>query len=154
MKKRKRTTKSKYKHESTGDYCTCAAYVAEIMCKRNAERKNQGSLPHKFWNKKPWDWTFKKQMFAANKILKEQKITEQALVKAIHSDEFKSIFSQNFALLGIAAIPPYAILTFSILFFIIVKLNAAQTEDISSSNLLEILQALKMLCFNIGILTE
>jgi len=95
MKKRKRTTKSKYKHESTGDYCTCAAYVAEIMCKRNAERKNQGSLPHKFWNKKPWDWTFKKQMFAANKILKEQKITEQALVKAIHSDEFKSIFSLN-----------------------------------------------------------
>jgi len=95
MKKRKRTQKSKYKHESTGDYCTCAAYVAEIMCKRNAERKNQGSLPYKFWSKKPWDWTFKKQMFAANKILKDGTVTEQALVKAIHSDEFKSIFSLN-----------------------------------------------------------
>ena len=42
---RKRTEKSKYRHESTGDYCTCAAYVAEIMCKRNAENKNVGSLP-------------------------------------------------------------------------------------------------------------
>jgi hypothetical protein len=95
MEKRKRTQKSRYKHESTGDYCTCAAYVAEIMCKRNAERKNQGSLPYKFWNKKPWDWTFKKQMVAANKILKKKDITEQALVKAVHSDRFKSIFSLN-----------------------------------------------------------
>jgi len=95
MKKRKRTQKSRYKHESTGDHCTCAAYVAEIMCKRNAERKNQGSLPYKFWNQKPWDWTFKKQMVAANKILKDHRITEQALVKAIHSDDFKSIFSLN-----------------------------------------------------------
>ncbi len=93
MKKRKRTEKSKYKHESTGDYCTCSAYVAEIMCKRNAENKNQGSLPYKFWSKKPWDWTFKKQMWAAQKILKD--FSEEALVKAIHSKEFKGIFSLN-----------------------------------------------------------
>ena len=31
MKKRKRTHKSKYKHETTGDHCTCAAYIAEII---------------------------------------------------------------------------------------------------------------------------
>lgn len=94
-KKRKRSNKSKYKHESTGDYCTCAQYVAAIMCQRNAERKNQGSLPYKFWNKKPWDWTYKKQLFAANKVLKDPAITEEAMVKAIHSDEFKKIFSLN-----------------------------------------------------------
>ncbi len=93
MTKRKRTNKSKYKHQSTGEYCTCAAYVAEIMCMRNAEHKNKGSLPYKFWNKKPWDWTFKKQLIAANKILKD--VSEKALVKAIHSPEFKSIFSLN-----------------------------------------------------------
>ena len=93
MTKRKRTEKSKYKHQSTGEYCTCAAYVAEIMCMRNAEYKNKGSLPYKFWSKKPWDWTFKKQLIAANKILKN--ISEKALVKAIHSPEFKSIFSLN-----------------------------------------------------------
>jgi len=93
MKKRERTEKSKYKHESTGDYCTCAAYVAEIMCKRNAENKNVGSLPYKFWSKKPWDWTFKKQLWAAGKILKNY--SEEALVKAIHSNDFKGIFSLN-----------------------------------------------------------
>lgn len=93
MVKRKRTEKSKYKHESTGDYCTCAAYIAEIMCKRNAENKNVGSLPYKFWNKKPWNWTFKKQLFAARKILKDY--SEEAVVKAIHSDDFKGIFSLN-----------------------------------------------------------
>lgn len=93
MAKRKRTEKSKYKHESTGDHCTCAAYVAEIMCKRNAENKNVGSLPYKFWNKKPWDWTFKKQLWAAGKLLKD--FSEEALVKAIHSDDFKGIFSLN-----------------------------------------------------------
>lgn len=91
--KRERTEKSKYRHQSTGDYCTCAAYVAEIMCMRNAENKNQGSLPYKFWNRKPWDWTFKRQLFAARKLLKTY--SEAALVKAIHSDEFRGIFSLN-----------------------------------------------------------
>ena len=93
MKKRKRTHKSKYKHESTGDYCTCAAYVAEIMCKRNAEKKNKGSLPFKFWNKKPWNWTFKRQMNAAHKLLKDY--DEEVLVKAVNSSEFRGIFSLN-----------------------------------------------------------
>lgn len=93
MTKRKRTEKSKYKHQTTGDHCTCAAYVAEIMCIRNAEFKNQGSLPYKFWNKKPWDWTFKRQLIAAQNLLKNY--SEAALVKAIHSNEFYGIFSLN-----------------------------------------------------------
>ena len=54
-------------------------------------------------------------------------------------------FSQKKALLGIAAIPPYAILTFLTLFFNISKLNAAHTEEMSSSNLFETLYALKVL---------
>ncbi len=93
MKKRKRTDKSKYKHESTGDYCTCAAFVAEMMCKKNAENKNEGSLPYKFWSKKPWDWTFKRQLFLANKLIKE--FGEQPLVRAVESSDFKRIFSLN-----------------------------------------------------------
>ena len=93
MKKRKRTEKSKYRHETTGDHCTCAAYVAEIMCMRNAENKNQGSLPYKFWNKKPWNWTFQRQLIAANKLIKQ--FSESALVKSIQSKEFKGIFSLN-----------------------------------------------------------
>ena len=94
-KKRKRSNKSRYKHESTGEYCTCAAYVAEIMCRKNAENKNECSLPYKFWNKKPWDWTFKRQLIAANKRLKDGSISEEALVKAILSNDFKRICSLN-----------------------------------------------------------
>ncbi len=91
--KRKRTDKSKYKHISTGDHCTCAAYIAEIMCMRKAEKENKGSLPFKFWNKKPWDWTFKRQLFLANELIK--KYSEAAIVRAINSEECKKIFSLN-----------------------------------------------------------
>lgn len=93
MTKRQRTEKSKYKHESTGDHCTCAAYVAEIMCKRNAENKNEGSLPYKFWNRKPWNWTFRRQVYAANNLIKN--FSEEALVRAINSSDFRGIFSLN-----------------------------------------------------------
>ena len=91
MKKSARTDKSKYKHQSTGDYCTCAAYVAEMMCMRKAEKENVGSLPYKFWNEKPWDWTFKRQLYTANQLIKEY--SGEALVKAINSTDFFGIFS-------------------------------------------------------------
>jgi hypothetical protein len=89
MTKRKRTEKSKYKHQSTGDHCTCAAYLAEMMCLRLAEYKNEGNLTFKFWNKKPWNWTFKQQMFAASTLIKEY--GEKAVVRAVN--EQKSVFS-------------------------------------------------------------
>lgn len=91
MTKRKRTEKSKYKHKSTGEYCTCAAYLAELMCLRLAEFKNQGSLGYKFWNKKPWDWTFKQQLFSANSLIK--KYGETAVVKAVNSPYLSKVFS-------------------------------------------------------------
>lgn len=89
MTKRKRTDKSKYKHQTTGDHCTCAAYLAEMMCLRLAEYKNEGNLTYKFWNNKPWDWTFKQQMVAANSLIK--KYGEKAVVRAVANQ--KSIFS-------------------------------------------------------------
>lgn len=91
MTKRKRTEKSKYKHKSTGDYCTCAAYLAEMMCLRLAEYKNEGNLTYKFWNKKPWDWTFKQQLFTANSLIK--KYGELAVVKAVNSPHLSKVFS-------------------------------------------------------------
>tara|TARA_Y100000004_G_scaffold101192_1_gene113457 strand:+ start:378 stop:746 length:369 start_codon:yes stop_codon:yes gene_type:complete len=63
------------------------------MCLRNAQNKNKGSLPYKFWNKKPWNWTFKRQLLAATKLLKEY--PEEVLVKAVDSPEFSRIFSLN-----------------------------------------------------------
>jgi hypothetical protein len=91
MTKRKRTEKSKYKHKSTGDHCTCASYLAEMMCLRLAEHKNEGNLTYKFWNKKPWDWTFKQQLFTANSLIK--KYGELAVVKAINSPALSKVFS-------------------------------------------------------------
>lgn len=91
MTKRKRTEKSKYKHQSTGDYCTCASYLAELMCLRLAEHKNEGKLGYKFWNKKPWDWTFKQQLFTANALIK--KYGETAVVKAVNSPYLSKVFS-------------------------------------------------------------
>lgn len=91
MTKRKRTEKSKYKHQSTGDYCTCASYLAELMCLRLAEHKNEGKLGYKFWNKKPWDWTFKQQLFTANSLIK--KYGEAAVVKAVNSPYLSKVFS-------------------------------------------------------------
>lgn len=91
MTKRKRTEKSKYKHQSTGDYCTCASYLAELMCLRLAEHKNEGKLGYKFWNKKPWDWTFKQQLFTANSLVK--KYGEVAVVKAVNSPSLTKVFS-------------------------------------------------------------
>jgi hypothetical protein len=75
MTKRKRTDKSKYKHQTTGDHCTCAAYLAEMMCLRLAEYKNEGNLTYKFWNK--------------NNLIK--KYGEKALVRAVVNQT--SIFS-------------------------------------------------------------
>lgn len=91
MTKRKRTEKSKYKHQSTGDYCTCASYLAELMCLRLAEHKNEGKLGYKFWNKKPWDWTFKQQLFTANALIK--KYGEAAVVRAVNSPYLSKVFS-------------------------------------------------------------
>jgi len=91
MTKRKRTEKSKYKHKSTGDHCTCASYLAEMMCLRLAEHKNEGNLTYKFWNKKPWDWTFKQQLFTANSLIK--KYGELAVVKAVNSPTLSKVFS-------------------------------------------------------------
>ena len=91
MTKRERTEKSKYKHVSTGDYCTCAAFIAEKMVMNFAEFENLGSLPFKFWNHKKWSWKYKKQLMLALDLIK--KFGEKAVVKAITSPELKKTFS-------------------------------------------------------------
>jgi len=93
MQKKPRSEKRKYKHVTTGDYCTCAAYIAEIMCMKNAEFQNKGSLPYKFWNTSKWSWTFKRQLMLAQDCIKTY--SEQVVVKSINSDDFKGIFSLN-----------------------------------------------------------
>ena len=77
-------------------------------------------------------------------------------IKKLSKDNclFLRIFSQTFALLGISAIPPKAINAFFILLLLISKLKDAQSDEISSSNLFDILYALNILFLYKGILIE
>jgi hypothetical protein len=68
---KKRTEKSKYKSPSSGDYCTASQWLAETMCIRMAERTNEGSLCHKFWNTEKWKKTYGWQVICANRLMKQ-----------------------------------------------------------------------------------
>jgi hypothetical protein len=48
---KQRSKVSRFKSPSTGEYCTVAQYIAEILIQRKAEADNKGSLAYKFWNK-------------------------------------------------------------------------------------------------------
>jgi hypothetical protein len=90
----KQTDLSRYKSPSTGEYCTCAQYVAEIVCSRVAEKENVGTQAHKFWNTAKWRKTYQYQVVLANRLIK--KYPEAAVVKAIHSPECRRMYSLRF----------------------------------------------------------
>ena len=89
-----RTSLSKYKSPSTGDYCTGAQYIAEMMCQRMAEKNNEGSLAYKFWNTEKWQKTYQLQIIAANRLV--DKYDERAIIAALKSREGKKIYSLRF----------------------------------------------------------
>lgn len=82
---RERTELSKYKSPSTGDFCTTAQYVAEIICQQQAKHEKAGTLPYKFWNKGKWKSIYIRQIGLANKLIKE--FGEDAVIKFIKSKE-------------------------------------------------------------------
>ena len=88
------TDKSRYKSPSTGDYCTCAQYIAEIVCSRVAEKENIGTQSHKFWNTPKWRKMYQYQVVLANRLI--NKYLEAAIVKAIHSPECRRMYSLRF----------------------------------------------------------
>ena len=88
------TDKSRYKSPSSGDYITCAQYVAEVMCNRMAEKENVVSQAHKFWNLPKWKKHYQYQVVLANRLVK--KYPEAAIVKAINSPECKRMYSLRF----------------------------------------------------------
>ena len=91
---KERTEKSNYKSPSTGDYCTCAQYIAEIMCTRMAEKENEGTQAYKFWNTRKWRKTYGYQIVLANRLAKEYPC--EAIVKAINSKELKHMYSLGY----------------------------------------------------------
>lgn len=92
------TEKSRYKSPSSGDYITCAQYVAEVMCSRMAEKENVGSQAHKFWNLPKWQKHYQHQVILANRLVK--KYPEAAIVKAINSPECRRMYSLRYPSLG------------------------------------------------------
>tara|TARA_R110002020_G_scaffold846_5_gene4201 strand:+ start:1320 stop:1760 length:441 start_codon:yes stop_codon:yes gene_type:complete len=91
---KKRTDKSNYKSPSTGEYCTAAQYIAEIVCQRQAEKDNIGTPAYKFWNTEKWKKSYTHQIILANRLVK--KYDERAIVKALKGARGKSIYSLRF----------------------------------------------------------
>ena len=89
-----RTDKSNYKSPSTGEYCTCAQYIAEIMCTRMAQKENEGTQAYKFWNTKKWKKTYSYQGILANRLAKKYDCS--AIVKAINSKELSHVYSLGY----------------------------------------------------------
>jgi hypothetical protein len=88
---KERSDRSKYTSPSTGEFCTCAQYVAELMCTRMAQRKNQGTQAYKFWNTDKWKKIYQFQVILANRLI--SKYSELALVKAVQSRELSRAYS-------------------------------------------------------------
>lgn len=90
----KRTNKSKYTSPSTGEHCTCAQYIAEIVCTRVAEKDNSGKQVYKFWNTEKWKKLYRWQIILANRLIKANR--EDAVVKAINSPECRKMYSLRY----------------------------------------------------------
>lgn len=68
---KQQTDLKKYRSPSTGDFCTAAQYIAEIICQRIADKNKLGTLAYKFWNQDKWKKTYIRQVSLANKLVKE-----------------------------------------------------------------------------------
>ena len=91
---KERSDKSKYISPSTGEYCTCSQYIAEIMCTRMAQKENEGTQAYKFWNTKKWKKTYSFQVILANRLA--AKYDCAAIVKALNSNELKNVYSLRY----------------------------------------------------------
>ena len=88
---KQKTDVSKYKSPSTGEYCTEAQYVAEVLCQRQATKEKVGNLAYKFWNKGKWKGIYIRQISSANKLIKE--FGEGVLIRFLNSKSGRDIFS-------------------------------------------------------------
>ena len=102
--KKTQTHINKYKSPSTGDFCTPAQYIAEIICQRCAKHEKVGTLPYKFWNLPKWKKIYIRQVSLANKLIKEysNKMQEYLYLqpflsccKVTHNDPEKGIRLQT-----------------------------------------------------------
>lgn len=81
----------KYRSPSTGEPCTGAQFVAELICQRIANKDKLGTLGYKFWNNPKWKKVYIRQVSLANKFVKE--FDEDVFVRFINSRQGKNIYS-------------------------------------------------------------
>ena len=89
--KKTQTHINKYKSPSTGDFCTTAQYIAEIICQRCAKHEKVGTLPYKFWNLPKWKKLYIRQVSLANKLINEY--GEEPVIKFVKSSAGKNTIS-------------------------------------------------------------
>lgn len=87
---KKYTDNSRYKSQYGGGWITDAQYLAEIMCERQANRRDEG-LCIKFWNTNSWKKQFQLQVLTAHIWLK--KYSGRAVVSAVKSKSGSRVFS-------------------------------------------------------------
>jgi hypothetical protein len=77
-------TPKNYTSPNSGEPCTCAQYIAEIVTKREADKKRI-VLRNKWWNHEPWRKKYASQVMAANSLLKLY--DEIAIIRALGRKE-------------------------------------------------------------------
>ncbi len=87
----KKSNTQKYKSISTGQPCSSAQYIAELVCIRRAEKENKGSLAYKFWNKGD---TYQIQVRVAHKLIK--KYGEKPILHYLNSPSGSNVYSLGF----------------------------------------------------------
>jgi hypothetical protein len=87
----KKPNDQRYKSISTGQPCSAAQYMAEMVCIRRAERENKGSLGYKFWNTGD---LYQIQVRVAHKLIK--KYGEKAILHYLNSPSGKNVYSLGF----------------------------------------------------------
>ena len=92
MTQKKKNTQT-FKSSSTGEPCTVAQYVAEIVCMRKRNKENTGNLEYKFWNKSQKE-EYQIQIRVANKIIK--KYSSKALLHYLNTSQGKKTYSLGF----------------------------------------------------------
>lgn len=80
----------KWASPSTGEECTAAQYIAELLVTRRA-RKEKKHLPYKFWNLPEWKKKFKLEIIGITPLLRMY--DELAVIKALESQKGKNIYS-------------------------------------------------------------
>ena len=58
-----------YISPTSGESCSCAQYIAEIVTRREADKKRI-VLPNKWWNHEPWRKKYAQNVISANSLLK------------------------------------------------------------------------------------